>query len=83
MHGATRERVCWYPLAHRLHFFPVTPSLHGHWPVVGSHIFPAAPTGWHPQATQRRYGLLLAQEIKHAKKKRRKKKHATNITQAN
>lgn len=42
--GATLERVCWYPFAQRLHFFPVTPSLHGHCPVVGLQNFPADPT---------------------------------------
>lgn len=50
MQGATGERLCWYPLAQRLHVMPVTPSLQGHWPVVWLHVLPAAPTGWQSQA---------------------------------
>ena len=47
MQGAIGDRLCWYPLAQRLHVVPVTPSLHGHWPVVWLHVRPDAPTGWH------------------------------------
>lgn len=34
MQGAMGDRLCWYPLAQRLHVIPVTPSLQGHCPVV-------------------------------------------------
>lgn len=44
------ERLCWYPFVHLLQFTPVTPSLHGHCPVVWLHVFPRAPTGWQSQA---------------------------------
>ncbi len=47
MHGAMGDLLCWYPLEHLLQVIPVTPSLHGHWPVVWLQVFPRAPTGWH------------------------------------
>lgn len=50
MQGATGERLCWKPLAQRLQVRPVTPSLHGHCPVVWLQVLPAAPTGWQSQA---------------------------------
>jgi len=34
IHGATGDRLCWKPSVHRLQVRPVTPSLHGHCPVV-------------------------------------------------
>ncbi len=46
IHGAMVERLCWYPFAQRLHVSPVTPSLHGHWPVVWLQTVPDEPTGW-------------------------------------
>lgn len=52
MQGAMGERLCWKPLAQRLQVTPVTPSLHGHWPVVWLHVFPAAPTGWQSHAEE-------------------------------
>lgn len=54
MQGATGERLCWKPLAQRLQVRPVTPSLHGHCPVVWLQVLPAAPTGWQSQAGQER-----------------------------
>jgi hypothetical protein len=37
VHGAIGDRLCWYPLEHLLHVRPITPSLHGHCPVVWLH----------------------------------------------
>lgn len=54
MQGATGDRLCWKPLAQRLQVRPVTPSLHGHCPVVWLQVLPAAPTGWQSQAGQER-----------------------------
>lgn len=55
IHGAMGNLLCWYPFAQRLHVSPVTPSLHGHWPVVWLQVFPRAPTGWqsHPRRSQK------------------------------
>lgn len=55
--GATGERLCWKPGAQRLQVRPVTPSLHGHWPVVWLQVLPAAPTGWQSQAEGRKAQL--------------------------
>lgn len=45
IHGAICDRLCWYPLAHRLHVKPVTPSLHGHCPDVWLQVLPDEPIG--------------------------------------
>lgn len=54
MQGAMGDRLCWYPLAHRLHVIPVTPSLQGHCPVVWLQVRPDAPTGWHSHSNSPR-----------------------------
>lgn len=53
MQGAICDRLCWYPLAQRLHVMPMTPSLQGHCPVAWLQVFPEAPTGWQSHAAKK------------------------------
>ena len=52
MQGTIGLLVFLYPSAHLSHCLRVTPSLHGHWPVVWSQIFPMDPCGWQLHATK-------------------------------
>lgn len=73
MQGAIWERLCWYPLAHRLHVMPTTPSLHGHCPDAWLQVFPEAPIGWQSQAGTRKIARVYIAHIFHGMLCRRPK----------